>query len=40
MINHHEKDIEKRMYICITESVCCTAEINIVSQIKVNEINF
>ena len=28
VINHNEKDTEKRMYICITESVCCTAEIN------------
>ena len=27
-MNHDEKDIEKRMYICITEAVCRTAEIN------------
>ena len=26
VINHNEKNIEK--YICITESLCCTAEIN------------
>ena len=26
-INHNEKNI-KRIYMCITESLCCTAEIN------------
>ena len=26
--NHNRKEYEKRIYICITESLCCTAEIN------------
>ena len=29
VINHNGKDYEKEyIYICITESLCCTAEIN------------
>ena len=28
MINHNGKEYKKRMYICITESLCCTAEMN------------
>ena len=29
MINHNRKEYEKEcVYICITESLCCTAEIN------------
>ena len=28
MINHNEKNIKKIIYICITESLFCTAEIN------------
>ena len=31
VINHHGKNMkkkEKNIYICITESLCCTAEIN------------
>ena len=28
VINHNGKAYKKRMYICITESLCCTAEIN------------
>ena len=29
LINHNGKEYEKEyMYICITESLCCTAEIN------------
>ena len=29
-----EKNIKKRMYICITESLCCIAEINTTLQIN------
>ena len=32
------KEYEKE-YICITESLCCTVEINIVNQLYVNKIN-
>ena len=28
VINHNGKEYEKNVYICITESLCCTAEIN------------
>ena len=27
-INHNGKEYEKVLYICITESLCCTADIN------------
>ena len=27
-INHNGKDLEKNVCICITESLCCTAEVN------------
>ena len=27
-INHNGKDFKKNVYICITEPLCCTAEIN------------
>ena len=41
VINHNGKEYEKE-YICITESLCCTAEIkhNIVNQLYFNKINF
>ena len=32
------KEYEKE-YTCITESLCCTVEINIVNQLYVNKIN-
>ena len=32
MINHNEKECFKK-YLCITESLCCTAVINITSNI-------
>ena len=28
VINHDGKEYEKHAYVCITESLCCTAEIN------------
>ena len=28
VINHNGKEYLKKVYICITESLCCTAEIN------------
>ena len=28
MINHNGKEYKNRMYTCITESLCCTADIN------------
>ena len=28
MINHSQKEYEKNVYICITESLCCIAEMN------------
>ena len=28
VINQMEKNMKKNMYICITKSLCCTAEIN------------
>ena len=28
VISHNGKEYKKRMYICITESLCCTGEIN------------
>ena len=28
VINHNGKEYEKGIYICITESLCCTAEMN------------
>ena len=28
-----EKNIERNVYMCLTESLCCTAEINIVNQL-------
>ena len=28
VINHNGKNMKKNVYICITESICCTAEIN------------
>ena len=28
MINYNRKEYQKNVYICITESLCCTAEIN------------
>ena len=28
MINHNRKEYKKNVHICITESLCCTAEIN------------
>ena len=34
MIIHNGKGYLKRMYICITESLCCTAEINTTLQIN------
>ena len=38
MINHNEKEYEKE-YMCITESLCCTAEIkhNVVSLLYFNK---
>ena len=27
-INQNRKEYEKNVYICITDSLCCTAEIN------------
>ena len=32
-INHNGKNLKKNVYICITESLCCIAEINIVNQL-------
>ena len=39
MMNHNGKEYEKE-YICITESLCCTAEIkhNLVNQLYFNKI--
>ena len=34
VINHNEKNMKKNVYICITESLCCTAEINTTLQIN------
>ena len=28
VINHHGKEYEKNVYMCITESLCCAVEIN------------
>ena len=28
VINHNEKEYKKNVHKCITESLCCTAEIN------------
>ena len=28
VINYNGKDIKKNIYICMTESLCCTAEVN------------
>ena len=38
MINYNGKEY-KNIYAYITESLCCTAEINIVSQLYFNKIN-
>ena len=38
VINHNGKEYEKE-YTCITESLCCTAEITIVNQLHFNKIN-
>ena len=27
-INHSENNVKKNVYMCITESICCTAEID------------
>ena len=32
-----EKNIEKYVYMCITDSLCCTAEINTVNQLDFNK---
>ena len=28
VINHNGEEYEKNVYMCVTESLCCTAEIN------------
>ena len=28
VINHNGKEYKKNVYICVTESLCCTAQIN------------
>ena len=33
-INHNGKEYKKNVHICITESLCCTAEINTTLYIK------
>ena len=39
MVNHNGKDIKKEcIYICINESLCCTAVINTTLQINYNSI--
>ena len=40
VINHNGKEYEKNIYVCITESLGCTAEINttLVNQIYFNKI--
>ena len=39
MINHNGKEHEENVYMCITESLCYTAEINsVVNQLYFNEI--
>ena len=37
VINHNGKEYEK-LYLCITESLCCTAEINIINELQFNKI--
>ena len=38
MRNHNGKEyfLKKKVCVCITESLCCTAEINIVNQLYLN----
>ena len=36
MINHNGKEYYKSVYICITDSLCCIAEINTVNQLYFN----
>ena len=40
VVNHNGKEYEKNIYICITESLCCAAEIkhNTVNQLYFNKI--
>ena len=35
-----EKNMKKNVYMCITESLCCRAEINIVNQLYFNKLHF
>ena len=37
VINHNGEEYEKRICICITESLCCTAEINSTNQLYLNK---
>ena len=38
MINHYGKEyFKKRMYICITESLCCTTGVNVVKHLYFNK---
>ena len=40
-INHNEKDSEKEcIQICITESLCCTLEINSINHLYFSKNNF
>ena len=39
VINHNGKEYEKKIYICITESLCCTPEINTTLEINYTSIN-
>ena len=34
-----EKNMKKNVYICVTESLCCSADINIVNQLYFRKIN-
>ena len=38
VINHKGKEIKKNVYMCITESLCCRAEINTTSPINCTSI--
>ena len=40
MINHYGKEyLKKRMYMCITESLCCTTGVNLVKHLYFNKNN-
>ena len=38
VINHNGKNMNKNAYICVTESLCCRAEINTTLQINYTSV--